>query len=116
MIRRPPRSTLFPYTTLFRSSMAVIASATFILISVDAFRRDASGLSDDPRSGTGGYELLIESLLPVVHDPNTAEGREALNLLSLDDSVTLEPFRLLPGDDASCLNLYAPRNPRILAP
>src|SRR5260221_10988074 len=26
MIRRPPRSTLFPYTTLFRS---VIASATF---------------------------------------------------------------------------------------
>src|SRR5256885_15835431 len=23
MIRRPPRSTLFPYTTLFRSSMAV---------------------------------------------------------------------------------------------
>src|SRR5256885_11093475 len=25
MIRRPPRSTLFPYTTLFRSSMAEIA-------------------------------------------------------------------------------------------
>src|SRR5262245_64120083 len=26
MIRRPPRSTLFPYTTLFRSAQAVIAS------------------------------------------------------------------------------------------
>ena len=25
-------------------------------------------------------------------------------------------FRLRPGDDASCLNLYQPRNPRILAP
>src|SRR3989454_9951329 len=25
MIRRPPRSTLFPYTTLFRSLLAVIA-------------------------------------------------------------------------------------------
>src|SRR5687768_17986227 len=24
MIRRPPRSTLFPYTTLFRSSMAIV--------------------------------------------------------------------------------------------
>src|SRR3712207_6890311 len=24
MIRRPPRSTLFPYTTLFRSAMAVL--------------------------------------------------------------------------------------------
>ena len=59
---------------------------------------------------------MVESLLPIVHDPNTPEGREALNLFDLDPSVTLEPFRLLPGDDASCLNLYEPRNPRILAP
>src|SRR2546422_5755741 len=28
MIRRPPRSTLFPYTTLFRSDVAVINSCT----------------------------------------------------------------------------------------
>src|SRR2546430_7544469 len=27
MIRRPPRSTLFPYTTLFRSSAALLQSA-----------------------------------------------------------------------------------------
>src|SRR3989454_9366964 len=27
MIRRPPRSTLFPYTTLFRSSQSVIQAA-----------------------------------------------------------------------------------------
>src|SRR3712207_8339804 len=27
MIRRPPRSTLFPYTTLFRSRAALVASA-----------------------------------------------------------------------------------------
>src|SRR5256885_3568405 len=27
MIRRPPRSTLFPYTTLFRSDMARLAAA-----------------------------------------------------------------------------------------
>src|SRR2546428_12120142 len=26
MIRRPPRSTLFPYTTLFRSAMAVVGA------------------------------------------------------------------------------------------
>src|SRR2546422_3725025 len=26
MIRRPPRSTLFPYTTLFRSSLAALAA------------------------------------------------------------------------------------------
>src|SRR5258708_17108434 len=30
MIRRPPRSTLFPYTTLFRSPMQAIQSATTV--------------------------------------------------------------------------------------
>src|SRR5258708_21408147 len=29
MIRRPPRSTLFPYTTLFRSRTAHVASAVY---------------------------------------------------------------------------------------
>jgi hypothetical protein len=96
-------------------SVAVIASATFILLAVDAFRRDGTGALDDPHAGTGGYPLMIESLLPVARDPNTPEGREALNLTSLDPSISFEPFRLRPGDDASCLNLYEPRNPRILA-
>src|SRR3712207_7208961 len=31
MIRRPPRSTLFPYTTLFRSGLAVMATTGAIL-------------------------------------------------------------------------------------
>src|SRR3989475_10422569 len=32
MIRRPPRSTLFPYTTLFRSIMYVVSGLAFLLI------------------------------------------------------------------------------------
>src|SRR2546430_13303875 len=32
MIRRPPRSTLFPYTTLFRSSSGAMAAARFSTI------------------------------------------------------------------------------------
>src|SRR3712207_6949220 len=36
MIRRPPRSTLFPYTTLFRSrERAVVAAAEVDLVAVD---------------------------------------------------------------------------------
>src|SRR2546425_2951099 len=31
MIRRPPRSTLFPYTTLFRSVAVLLALGTFFL-------------------------------------------------------------------------------------
>ena len=75
----------------------------------------------DRKSGNGGFPLLAESLLPLVHDPNTPEGREALNLAAGDSasslsSVTFTRFRVRPGDDASCLNLYQPRNPRIIAP
>jgi putative ABC transport system permease protein len=103
---RPARSVL---------SIAVIASATFILISVEAFRRGDRLADTGPRSGVGGYNLIVETLLPVVRDPNSREGREALNLFGLDQSVTFEPLRLLPGDDASCLNLYEPRNPRVLS-
>src|SRR6266480_6350682 len=32
MIRRPPRSTLFPYTTLFRSSAVRAASAAAVIV------------------------------------------------------------------------------------
>ena len=95
-------------------SMAVIASATFILIAVDAFRRDTAVVPAERRTGLGGYALIVETLLPIVHDPNLPAGREALNLADLGPT-RVEPFRLLPGDDASCLNLYEPRNPRILA-
>jgi putative ABC transport system permease protein len=100
--------------------IALIASATFIIVSVDAFRRNDKNLKSDRKSGSGGYPLLAESLLPLVHDPNTAAGREALNLAGDAGSASLANttftrFRLRPGDDASCLNLYQPRNPRIMA-
>src|SRR3712207_6855363 len=42
MIRRPPRSTLFPYTTLFRSPLGIaliVAGAALMLTFVSAFRR-----------------------------------------------------------------------------
>ncbi len=103
---RPSRSVL---------CIALIASAAFIIVSVDAFRKDSGAASLDPKSGTGGFPLLAESLLPIVHDPNSEQGRDELNLL--DDTfkdVRLTRFRLRPGDDASCLNLYAPRSPRVL--
>src|SRR3712207_8746468 len=34
MIRRPPRSTLFPYTTLFRSRLALVRRADLLLRAV----------------------------------------------------------------------------------
>jgi hypothetical protein len=107
---RPARSIL---------CIALIASAAFIVVAVDAFRRDDKPIAKDRKSGSGGYVLMAESDLPLVYDPNSLAGREALNLTANQSSdelarVSFSRFRLRPGDDASCLNLYEPRNPRIL--
>ncbi|HVG22447.1 MAG TPA: ABC transporter permease, partial [Blastocatellia bacterium] len=100
--------------------IALIASAAFIIVAVDAFRRDAGDDPLDKKSGGGGFPLLAETLLPLYHDPNTEEGREAMTISSQKDfnpeRVPFMPFRVRPGDDTSCLNLYQPKNPRILAP
>ena len=101
---RPARSVL---------SIAVVSFAAFILIAVDVFKRDGQADAGDPKSGTGGYALLVDTVLPVVQDPNSSEGRE---LFGVPNNVTIAPFRVRPGDDTSCLNLYAPTQPRIIAP
>ena len=98
--------------------ITLIASAAFIIVAVDAFRRSGTSASDR-KSGTGGFPFLAESQLPIVHDANTPEGRDSLNLGNNDSTlkdVRFTNLRVRPGDDTSCLNLYQPRNPKIVAP
>jgi hypothetical protein len=90
-------------------AVATLASASFILIAVSSFRKGA------PEESLGGYTVLAESLVPIAFDLNSKEGRDSLGLSDLG-SGHFEAFRVRPGDDASCLNLYEPKNPRILAP
>lgn len=98
--------------------ISLIASAAFIIVAVDAFKRGNAEATMDRKSGTGGFPFVAESMLPLYHDPNTIEGREELNLVVQKGfepaSATFTRFRVRPGDDASCLNLYEPRDPRIL--
>src|SRR2546430_5966341 len=56
MIRRPPRSTLFPYTTLFRSGEGVPAGPGLAGMAADGGSpyRDAAGEGRDPGSFPGG--------------------------------------------------------------
>lgn len=92
--------------------IALIATAVFLLVALDTFRQQG-GSSDS----TGSFQLLAESQLPIFWDPNTTAGRDSLNLTPVQDKlagVHMFAFRLHPGEDASCLNLYEPRNPRVL--
>lgn len=100
---RPGRSVLV---------IALISSAVFLVVALDAFRRPPVAASD-PKSGTGGFPLAAESQLPIFWDLNTPAGRDNLNLGAVKDAK-FYAFRLRPGEDASCLNLYEPRMPRIL--
>jgi hypothetical protein len=98
-------------------SVALVAFATFVIVSVGAFKRGAPDNERDPQSGTGGYTLYAESVVPVMFDPGSPAGRAELGL-ALDglQGTTIMRFRLRPGEDGSCLNLYKPTNPRIVAP
>ena len=104
---RPARSVL---------SAALIASAAFIIVSVDAFRH-GEAFSTDIHSGTGGFALLAQSEVPILANPNDAAGRESLVVNAPDFTrIRFTRFRLRPGEDASCLNLFRPAMPTIIAP
>jgi ABC-type lipoprotein release transport system permease subunit len=106
---RPTRSVL---------SAALIAFACFVIVAVTAFRREGETASLDRASGTGGFALMAESVAPLMHNPNTPNGRDELSLTGFAalDAARIARFRLRPGDEASCLTLYQPKNPRIVAP
>src|SRR3990167_10259038 len=62
IIRRPPRSTLFPYTTLFRSNGTVPMGAVFVKDAIyDAFMQGPDGI--ELRSEEHTSELQSQSNL-----------------------------------------------------
>lgn len=97
-------------------SVALVASACFVLVTVAANRHPEEG--EGAPEGAGGFPLFAESAVPLVHDLGSPEGRLALGIAEEGEAalqgVTVLPFRVLPGDDASCLNLFRPEQPRLL--
>lgn len=109
-------TSLFPGRSLL--SAALVASACFVIVAVGAYGHRFGEEVRELESGAGGFPLLAESDVPIYSDLSTADGRfelgfsdEASALLAETDVV---PFRVLPGDDMSCLNLYQPTLPRLL--
>ena len=97
----------------------LVACASFVIVTVALNRQDPASEAPHKESGNGGFSLVAESDLGLHHDLNTAEGRRDLDLFEDDEEAVLSrseilPFRLRPGEDVSCLNLYRPTRPRIL--
>jgi ABC-type antimicrobial peptide transport system permease subunit len=118
--RNPTRSLL---------TAGLLAAAAFLLVAVESFRRSAGSDFLAKDAGSGGYSLVAETDVPIYQDLNSDKGRaeisEALERRLRDQQllknaqealagVTIQQFRVHAGDDASCLNLYQPRKPRLL--
>src|SRR3989442_11359062 len=67
MIRRPPRSTLFPYTTLFRSPRHGLSEVEQrgVLVLREVERAEQLRQTDQPRAGRGRFLDLDDALLEV---------------------------------------------------
>ena len=84
MIRRPPRSTLFPYTTLFRSSGGMqkrVGIARAIVNDVDYLFCDEPNSGLDPQTSVLIDDLIKEiteefntTTIVVTHDMNSVIG------------------------------------------
>src|ERR1044072_7916597 len=97
MIRRPPRSTLFPYTTLFRSMMLgfLLARAGVEVVVFEKhadFNRDFRGDTIHPSTLELMHELgLLEAFLALPHQ-EVREMRGEIN----GHAVTMADFSRLP--------------------
>jgi putative ABC transport system permease protein len=126
--RNPTRSLL---------TAGLLASAAFLLVAVESFRREPDKDFADKAGGSGGFPLLAEADTPIHFEPDSDPGREETSALAERWVATMDldgeardrkqaeaeavlhgtkvyPFRLRAGDDASCLNLYQATRPRVL--
>lgn len=121
-------------------TVALLGLATFLLVSVESFRKQPDAAFAEKAGGSGGFPLLAETDIPVFHRLDGDRGRVDL-LNELDrvyqdievarpdgpdrktlaanaetdlKSMIVLPFRLKGGDDASCLNLQAAGRPRVI--
>src|SRR3989454_5379233 len=113
MIRRPPRSTLFPYTTLFRSlgepteDLPVGAPAQVVADAREA-RREREGL--DPAEDVLEREEKLEQEPAVeVHRPRDVAEQDEPDLLAL-------PLAVAQLDQVSARQVRPERPPEVHAP
>jgi len=125
-VRNPARSLL---------TIALLAAASFLLIAVESFRRQPGSAFSEKSGGSGGFNLIAESDVPLFQTFADPLGRRELETTlrrihsNIDspasdanyeaaiknlDGLQAFPLRLRNGDDASCLNLFQAARPKII--
>src|SRR5256886_17651676 len=95
MIRRPPRSTLFPYTTLFRSTVSLAYRADQVPATLEG-----AGFVAAPDSGSAVRACTYAGR----KYPNRAPGGDAL-ARAFVGPVGKDPAAIAPGEIAALLGL-----------
>src|SRR5689334_24664397 len=85
MLRRPPRSTLFPYTTLFRSGQATITGSLFAGLQLIL----PGEVAPAHRHTQSALRFIIEG-----HGAYTAVDRKSTRLNSIHSSISYAVFCL----------------------
>src|SRR2546429_6510890 len=88
MIRRPPRSTLFPYTTLFRSLCALAGDALDLDFAIQGIQIGAHHVETDAAAGQFGLDRKSTRL-------NSSHGYISYAVFCLKKK---KPLRLRPFD------------------
>src|SRR3712207_7477696 len=101
MIRRPPRSTLFPYTTLFRSLAALVGAPA---VSVRLRRPTPLDRPLDVRTTDAGVELLDDDELLATAAPAVLDLRSEEHTSELQSRQYLV-CRLLLEKKNTCRHL-----------
>ncbi|MFP4378861.1 MAG: FtsX-like permease family protein [Candidatus Sumerlaeia bacterium] len=92
---------------------ALVASATFLIVAVGSNRQVAHKQTEKD-SGTGGFALIGESAFPLHRAPLKSDWQDDAQKQMVEENAEIFTMRLRPGDEISCLNLYAAHEPRIV--
>lgn len=99
-------------------SVAMVGSACFVIVAVAGSKHEFGDELEARDSGVGGFALVAESDVALHQSLNRRQDRWDLGFSEDEssrlDSVEVYPLRVLPGEDASCLNLYRPEKPAVL--
>jgi hypothetical protein len=99
-----------------RTTRALLAVVVAIMAvwTVYAYTRQSEPAGDGIKAGAGGFGLIARTVLPVVHDPNGAEGLAQLGLADVGP-VRVSAIRVHDGDDAGGTTPLRALHPRIVS-